>query len=201
MIRWFYIVMLMVISGCASVEKPSLTAAEQTTNETPFYIIGPSDSVNIFVWGNPELGTSVTVRPDGRITTPLIEDVQASGKTPTELARDMEQRLAKYIKSPVVTVTVAGFSGRFSEQIRVVGAATEPKSLPYRENMTLLDVMIAVGGLNEFAAGDRATLVRTEADGQREYRVKIDRLIRDGDISENVEMLPGDILIIPEAWL
>ena len=164
------------------------------------YIIGPGDNVSIFVWGNSELSTTVPVRPDGKITTPLVEDVQASGKTSTQLAREMEKQLARYIKNPVVTVYVTGFVGRYQEQIRVVGEATKPQSLPYREDMTVLDVMIAVGGLTEYAAGDSAVLVRVDNGNQKQYRVRLDDLIKDGDISANIYMLPGDILIIPEAW-
>jgi len=166
----------------------------------PMYHIGPGDALNIFVWRNPELSVTVSVRPDGRINTPLVEDLVASGKTATELARNLESRLSRYVKNPVVTVMVSGFVGQYEEQIRVVGEATKPQALPYRARMTLLDVMIQVGGLTEFAAGNAATLIR-ETDGkQRQYEVRLDDLLRDGDISANVVMLPGDILIIPEAW-
>lgn len=189
-----------ILAGCAA--KGGATALESTASEgsTPDYIIGPGDSVNVFVWGNPDLSATVPVRPDGKITTPLVEDVQASGKTPTELAREMEKRLGTYIKNPVATVIVTSFVGRFSEQIRVVGQAAQPQSLPYRENLTLLDVMISVGGLTEFASGNSASLVRTEDGKQKQYRVRIDDLLNDGDISANVAMRPGDIVIIPEAW-
>jgi polysaccharide export outer membrane protein len=186
------------ISGCAT-PTSSLEPASYT-GETPFYLIGPGDTVNVFIWGNPELSSSTPVRPDGRITTPLIEDVPASGKTPTQLARDMERHLAKYIKNPVVTVTVTGFIGRYSEQIRIVGEAAKPQALPYSEHLTLLDVMIAVGGITEFAAGNKATIVRVVDGEQMQYTVRIDDLLKDGDITANVDMLPGDILIIPEAW-
>jgi polysaccharide export outer membrane protein len=166
----------------------------------PKYVIGPGDKVTIFVWGNTELSSSVPVRPDGLITTPLVEDVQASGKTSTELAREMEQQLSRYIKNPIVTVYVTGFVGRYQEQIRVIGEAVEPKSIPFKENMTALDVMIAVGGLTEFAAGNNTTLIRTAAGKQQKYRLRLNDLIKDGDIAANVDILPGDILIIPEAW-
>jgi polysaccharide biosynthesis/export protein len=166
----------------------------------PDYLIGPGDNINIFVWRQPELSASVPVRPDGKITTPLIEDVPASGKTPTQLARDMEEVLATYIRDPIVTVIVTGFVGPYSQQVRVVGQAVNPQALAYRENMTTLDVMIAVGGLTEFAAGNRATLVR-EVDGQvRQYGVRLNDLVKRGDISANVPVLPGDTLIIPETW-
>ncbi len=166
----------------------------------PNYIIGPGDTVNVFVWRNPELSATVPVRPDGKITTPLVEDLQASGKTPTQLARDMEQALSKYIKNPIVTVIVTGFVGRYSEQVRVVGEAAKPQALPYKEGMTLLDVMIAVGGLTEYAAGNRARLVRIVDGKQQVYTVRLEDLVRRGDVSANVRILPGDVLIIPEAF-
>ncbi len=168
--------------------------------ETPYYLIGPGDSLNIFVWRNPDLSTSVPVRPDGRITIPLVEDLQASGKTPTQLARDIEKALAKYVKDPLVTVMVTGFVGPYSQQIRVVGEATRPQALPYRDRMTLLDVMIAVGGLTEFAAGNRARLIRIVDGEQQVMELRLDDLLKDGDISANIPMLPGDTLIIPESW-
>jgi polysaccharide export outer membrane protein len=184
------------LGGCA---KSTLGPATYS-GDTPLYLIGPGDSVNVFVWGNSELSSTVPVRPDGRITMPLVEDVPASGKTPTLLAREMEARLSKYIKNPVVTVTVSGFVGRYSEQIRVIGEAVEPQALPFKEHMTALDVMIAVGGLTEFASGNRAVIARIVDGKQEQYRVHLDDLIKDGDVSANVDMLPGDILIIPEAW-
>jgi len=195
------LVVVSVLGGCAGSQLPSATPDKlKATGSTPFYHIGPGDNLNIFVWRNPELSVSVPVRPDGRINTPLVEDLKASGKTPTELARDMESRLSQYIKNPVVTIMVTGFVGQYSEQIRVVGEATKPQAIPYRERMTLLDVLIQVGGLTEFAAGNRATLIR-EIDGkQKQFDVRLDDLIREGDISANVVMLPGDVLIIPEAW-
>ncbi|MEF8982404.1 XrtA/PEP-CTERM system exopolysaccharide export protein [Thiohalorhabdus sp.] len=172
----------------------------QPAEETAYYHIGPGDSINIFVWENPELSVSVPVRPDGRINTPLVEDLRAAGRTPTELARAVERELSTYLKNPVVTVMVSGFRGLPSEQIRVVGEAAQPQAIPYRSTMTLLDVMIAVGGLTEFAAGDRSVLIR-EVDGERrQFNVRLDDLLQDGDISANVKMHPGDILIIPEAW-
>ena len=193
------IVAILLISGCASSSKLSMTIPP-IPGKTPLNLIGPGDNVNIFVWGNSELSSSVPVRPDGRITTPLIEDVVASGKTPTQLARIMEQQLAKYIKNPVVTVIVTGFVGRYSEQIRVVGEAAQPQAIPYREQITLLDLMIEVGGITEFAAGNRASIVRTINGKQVQMRVRLDDLLKDGDISANVPMLPGDIVIIPESW-
>ena len=196
------------VSGCGTVEslventlwgKAELAADSKGLDEYT-YVIGPGDGLNIFVWRNPELSTSGVVRPDGKFSAPLVEEVHASGKTPPELAREIEKILSEYVRDPLVTVTVGGFVGEYSEQIRVLGEATEPAALPFRKNMTVLDVMIAVGGLTEFAAGNRATIIRG-ADGQQEqYRVRLEDLIKDGDISANVAMHPGDILIIPEAW-
>jgi polysaccharide export outer membrane protein len=168
--------------------------------EAPYYIIGPGDGLTIFVWGNPDLSSSIVVRPDGRINSPLVEDLQASGKTPTELGRDIEKLLSSFVRTPIVTVIMSDFIGRFSEQIRVVGEAAEPQVLSYKENMSLLDVMIAVGGLTEFAAGNGSTLVRTANGKTKQFRVRLDDLLKDGDIGANVQMLPGDILIIPESW-
>ncbi len=167
----------------------------------PSYLIGPLDSLSVFVWRNPELSVGVVVRPDGRLSMPLIDDLAATGKTPSDLARDIEEELSVYIQGPVVTVVVNGFNGPFSQQVRVLGEAGTPQAIPYRANMTLLDVMIQVGGLTEFAAGDRASLVRFEDGEQREYRLRIESLIKDGDINANVKILPGDVLIIPESFL
>jgi len=193
------IIISVVMVGCAT--QSQLTDEPfPFDGQSPLYLIGPGDSVNVFIWGNSELSTTVSVRPDGRITTPLIEDVPASGKTPTELARDMEVLLAKYIKNPVVTVIVSGFVGRYSEQIRVVGEATEPQAIPYREQITLLDLMIEVGGMTEFASGNNASIIRVVDGEQRQFTVLLDDLIKNGDITANVAMFPGDILIIPEAW-
>ena len=169
-------------------------------DSVPQYKIGPGDSLNIFVWRNQDLSTTVPVRPDGRISIPLVEDLTASGKTPTQLAREMEKVLSKFVKDPVVTVIVRGFQGPYSEQIRVVGEATKPQALAYREKMSLLDVMIEVGGLTDFAAGNRARIIRYKEAERKEFKVYLDDLVRDGDISANVDMLPGDVLLIPESW-
>ncbi|AVZ80771.1 sugar ABC transporter substrate-binding protein [Zoogloeaceae bacteirum Par-f-2] len=185
-----------LLAGCASSYPPApVSAADSQYN----YLIGPGDTVNIVVWRNPELSMSVPVRPDGRITTPLVEDLPAIGKDATTLARDIEQALAKYIREPVVTVIVTGFVGPYSEQIRVVGEAAKPQILPYVQKMTLLDVMIAVGGMTEFADGNRASILRT-SEGNKQYSVRIKDLIKNGDVSANVEMRPGDVLIIPQSW-
>jgi len=169
-------------------------------NESPFYLIGPGDSLNIFVWRNSDLSRSVPVRPDGRISIPLVEDLEVTGKTPTELAREIEKALGLYVKDPIVTVIVGGFLGPYSQQVRVLGEAQKPMALPYREKMTILDLMIAVGGLTEFAAGNRAKIIRIEDGKQIEIVVRLEDLIKDGDINANVDLLPGDILIIPESW-
>ncbi len=164
------------------------------------YIVGPGDQLQIFVWRNPELTISVPVRPDGKISVPLVEDLPAADKTSTQLAREIEVALSKFVRDPLVTVIVNRFQGVYQTQVRVVGQATDPRALPYRDNMTLLDVMIAVGGLTDFAAGNRSKLLRT-VDGQTtQATVRLEDLIRDGDISANVPVAPGDVLIIPEAW-
>jgi len=190
--------------ACSSTPSGGLPpAAFVSTQEAPGeeYLIGPLDQLNIFVWRNPELGGKVQVRPDGRITTPLIADMPAVGKTPTMLADDIKAALSQYVQNPLVSVIVENFSGTYSQQIRVVGATEHPASLPYRANMTLLDAMIAVGGLNEFAAGDRARLVRfdRQTGQQREFGIRINRLLKRGDSSANVLLQPGDVIIIPES--
>ena len=192
------LVLPVLLAACAS--SNHIPVAANATPGAPLYIIGPGDSIQLFVWGNPDLSTVVPVRPDGRITTPLIEDIQASGRTPTQLARVMEKELQHFVKNPVVTVIVTGFVGRYSEQIRVVGEAAKPQAIHYTEHMSLLDVMIAVGGLTEFAAGNKASIVRKVKGKQKQFNVRLDDLLKDGDISANIEVKPGDILIIPEAW-
>ncbi len=164
------------------------------------YLIGPGDSVNIIVWRNPEVSLTVAVRPDGKITTPLVEDLAASGKTSTHLARDIEQALGKYIQQPVVTVIVTNFSGPYGEQIRVIGEAAKPQALPYRLGMSLMDVLIAVGGITDFAAGNKASIIRMRDGSQQQLRVRLDDLLKSGDISANVMMRPGDVLLIPESF-
>lgn len=197
--------MVVVLNGCSNPVYPPLPASQPiapftTDYEQYKYIVGPGDSLNIFVWRNPEVSTSVTVRPDGYITAPLVEDLKVSEKTPTEIARHYEKVLSEYIKDPIVSVTVGGFVGPYREQVRVIGEASEPQALPYKEHMTLLDLMIAVGGLTEFADGDKAILSRVIEDHNEQYTVRIESLIQDGDLTANVNILPGDILIIPEAW-
>lgn len=164
------------------------------------YRIGPGDTLQIFVWRNPEISTTIPVRPDGKISMPLVEEMVVVGKTPSELARDIEEVLATYIKSPSVNVIVSEFQGTFSGQVRVVGQAANPQAVPYREGMTILDVLIEVGGLGEFAAGNRAKLMRNEEGSVVEYRVRLHDLLNKGDIEQNAEVRPGDVLIIPETF-
>jgi polysaccharide export outer membrane protein len=187
--------------GSTRPELPPATFVANKEQPGEEYVIGPLDSLSIFVWRNPELSAKVQVRPDGRITTPLISDMPAVGKTPAMLAADMKVALGEYIKDPIVSVIVDSFSGTFSQQVRIVGATQKPASLPYRANMTLLDAMIAVGGLGEYAAGNKARLIRYDrATGkQTEYGLRINRLLKDGDASANVKLEPGDVIIIPES--
>jgi polysaccharide export outer membrane protein len=162
------------------------------------YIVGAGDTLSIQVWRNPELSMTVPVRPDGKIAAPLVDEMVVQGKTSVQVAREVEKALGKYVRDPVVTVIVTGFVGPYSEQIRVVGEAAKPQFLPYKQKMTVLDVMIAVGGLTDFAAGNSATILRT-AEGNKQYSVRLKDLIKRGDVSANVEMRPGDILIIPQS--
>jgi polysaccharide export outer membrane protein len=185
----------LILGGCATKQVLPQEAPPATD-----YLIGPGDNLSIVVWRNPEVSQGVPVRPDGKITTPLVEDLQASGKTSTELARDIEKALSKFIQQPVVTVIVTGFVGVYSEQIRVIGQAARPQALPYRRDMSLLDVMIAVGGITDFAAGNRAIVLRNVDGKQQKLTVRLNDLIRDGDISANMPMRPGDVLVVPESY-
>jgi polysaccharide export outer membrane protein len=187
------------LAGCESVGPPAETLTV-TAPQDYNYIIGPGDNLNVFVWRNEELSQSIPVRPDGKISVPLVEDLQASGRTATELAREIEEVLSQFVKEPLVTVIVQGFIGVYDEQIRVVGEATTPRALPYRTNMTILDVMIEVGGLTEFADGNKARLVRETGSGRLQAQIRLEDLLKDGDITANVPVAPGDIVIIPEAW-
>jgi len=189
-----------LLTACAggpattSVPAPETLLAEQSE-----YRIGPGDTLQVFVWNHPELTVTVPVRPDGMISTPLIAGVPAEGKTATELAKDMEKALAEYVRNPTVSIMITGFVGAYADQVRVVGQASKPQSLSYRANMTVLDVMIAVGGLADFAAGNKAVLVRTENGQQTRTTVRLRDLLDKGDISANLPMRPGDVLIIPES--
>lgn len=193
---WLSIACIWLLSSCAASYPPAPASAAIDAYD---YRIGPGDALNIIVWRNPELSMAVPVRPDGKLTTPLVDELVAQGKTPAEVARDIEKSLAKYVRDPVVTVVVTNFVGPYGEQIRVVGEAAKPQVLQYRQKMTLLDVMIAVGGLTDFAAGNSATILRGGGDDKRQYSVRLRDLVKRGDVSANVEMRPGDILIIPQS--
>jgi len=188
----------LALSACAT--DGSVTADAGAPEPKHEYLIGPGDTISINVWRNPEVSQVVPVRPDGKISTPLVEDLPASGKTTTQLARDIEQVLGKFLQQPVVTVIVTGFVGPYSEQIRVVGQAAKPQALPYRQGMSVMDVLIAVGGLAEFAAGNRASIVRNVDGKQQKIAVRLDDLLKKGDISANTPVRPGDVLIIPESF-
>ena len=195
----------LTVTGCASsssgpqLPPASFVAMQEGPGED--YVIGPLDELTIFVWRNPELGASVQVRPDGRITTPLITDMPAVGKTPAMLAEDIKLQLSQYIQEPLVSVIVNKFAGTFSQQVRIVGATEKPASIPYRANMTILDAMIAVGGLSEYAAGNRARLIRfdKEAGRQKEFALRLGDLLKKGESKANVMLMPGDVIIIPES--
>jgi polysaccharide export outer membrane protein len=186
------------LSGCANFNDHPPAPAKLDALELK-YKIGALDALNIVVWRNAELSTNVIVRPDGRISTPLVEDIQAAGRTPAELAREIERQLSKYIRDAVVTIVVNNFQGPYSEQIRIVGEAARPQAVQYRQDMTLLDVMIQVGGLTDFADGNAAVLVRG-AEGGKQYAVRLKDLIKRGDISANAPVRPGDIIIVPQSW-
>ena len=199
--KWSAIGLLALVLGlgaCGTTPYPPLT--KQGSGIDSPYLVGPGDTVNIVVWRNPDLSMSIPVRPDGKISTPLVEDLQASGKTTTQLARDIEKVLTKYIQSPVVTVIVTAFVGPYSQQVRVIGEATKPQALAYRENMTLLDVMIAVGGITDFADGNKASIMRIDSGKNQRFGVRLVDLVRGGDLSANVAMHPGDVLIIPQSF-
>jgi polysaccharide export outer membrane protein len=199
MTAWLVLGASALLSACASLSQGQLPPAPASSGAADYsYVIGPGDNLNIIVWRNPDLTLSVPVRPDGKVSAPLVDELVAQGKTSSELARDIEKKLATFVRDPVVTVIVTGFVGPYSEQIRVVGEAAKPQFLPYKQKMTLLDVMIAVGGLTDFADGNRATILRG-SDGNKQYSVRLKDLIRRGDVSANVEMRPGDILIIPQS--
>ena len=194
--------LVLVLVACGSdkaAEQAPLNQVAATT--APPYLLGPGDTIEVFVWRNPELSATVPVRPDGRISVPLIEDLQVTGKTPTVVARDIEHSLQTYVQDPVVTVIVSNFVGPFAQQVRVVGEATQPQAIPYRDNMSVLDVMISAGGLTKFASGNRAVIARNMGNGQtQEIRVRLADLLKDGDLSANVAMAPGDVLIVPQSW-
>ncbi|MGZ8186378.1 MAG: polysaccharide export protein [Methylobacter sp.] len=225
-IKLAFPLVVLLASGCGY---PQLTQEEDAVIPSDYtYIIGPGDSVTIFVWGNPDISTTATVRPDGKITIPLAEDLLASGKTPSQLARVMEKELSKYVRDPQVVIMVGGFEGVYSQQVRIVGqlsgggsssgvggggvgggsigmgggggASFSAKAFPYKKDMTLLDLMIQVGGLGQYSDGNRASIIRNINGEQQHFGIKIDDLINDADLSANVKILPGDIVIIPEAF-
>ena len=198
------LIILAIGAGCSGGQTLPASAASNSSEDSGIadttYRIGPGDTLEVFVWRNPEISITVEVRPDGMISTPLVEDMVATDKTPSQLARDMEDVLATYIKSPSVNIIVSGFRGTPGDLIRVVGQAQNPQAIPYREGMTVLDVMIAVGGLGEFAAGNKAKLVRKVGEETIEYRLRLGDLLNKGDIEQNADIEPGDIIIIPEAF-
>jgi polysaccharide export outer membrane protein len=200
-LKWLCVAIAVTLfAGCASSNSGTdAGVAAPAEGAGSSYIIGPGDSLNIFVWRNPELSVTVPVRPDGKISAPLVEDMAAAGKSPTQLSRDIEAVLAEYVREPNVTVIVGEFVGQFTEQIRVVGQATEPRSLPYRDRMTVLDAMIEVGGLTPQAAGNRAKIVRWDGGMQVDIPVRLHDLLNKGKIDANVLLRPGDVLIIPES--
>jgi polysaccharide export outer membrane protein len=192
--------LLALLSGCANQPLYPPAPAKADGGSDWNYLLGPGDAVSVFVWGNPEVSGSFSIRPDGKMTMNLAEDMPATGKTPTQLAREIEKVLSKYIQDPIVTVTVGGGVGPYSQQIRVLGQATKPQTLSYREQMSLLDLMIMVGGITDFAAGNRASILRVVDGKPQQFGVRLDDLIKDADVSANVELRPGDVLIIPERW-
>lgn len=198
--RWISAIFAVVAFGLLAPTYASAAQAGAAVSNEPEYIIGAGDSLQIFVWHNPDLSTTVPVRPDGRISIPLVEDIPCAGKTPTQLARDVEERLRKYVQDPIVTIIVGSFVGLPSQQIRVVGEAAQPRALPYRADMTVLDAMIAVGGLTQYAAGNRAKLTRQVNGKPVTTTVRLQDLLEDADLSANVAVQPGDILIIPQSF-
>ena len=190
----------LLVGGCAATPTTSTKQiAEEVVTPAGDYRIGPGDALEIFVWEHEDLSVKIPVRPDGKISTPLVEDMKAEGKTPSELAEDLEKALSEFVRAPVVSVIIQEFKGQFSNQIRVVGQAKTPQALSYREGITLLDVMIEVGGLTQFAAGNRSKIVRKEGSTQSEMPVRLSDLMKKGKIDNNVAMRPGDVLIIPES--
>lgn len=190
-------VVLVAVAGCASSGQQPLQVCAAASDVSPEYLIGPGDSIDVFVWRNPDLSTTVSVRPDGRVSTPLVEDMVAVGKTPTALARDVEAVLAEFIREPTVNIIVRSTGG--ASQIQVVGSVTTPRGVPYRAGITVLDAIVGAGGLSQFAAGNRATIVRTVGDRPLECRVRLDDLIKSGDVSQNIRLQPGDFVIVPES--
>ena len=205
-IIWAFCSLVFLASGCGY---PPLGQEEDAIIPSDYtYIIGPGDSVSIFVWGNPDISTTATVRPDGKITIPLAEDLLASGKTPSQLARVMEKALAKYVRDPQVVIMVGGFQGVYSQQVRILGqlggggssSHYSAKAFPYKKDMTLLDLVIQIGGMGQYADGNRASIIRNIDGEPQHFGIRIDDLVDNADLTANVKILPGDIVIIPEAF-
>jgi polysaccharide export outer membrane protein len=194
-----FVIVMGGLSACSSLSTAYPPAPATTLSSDYNYIVGAGDTLNIIVWRNPELSMSVPVRPDGKVSTPLVDELVAQGKTTTEIARSVEKELSKLVRDPVVTIIATSFIGPYSEQIRVIGEAARPQALAYKKNMTMLDVMIAVGGLTDFADGNAASITRV-SEGDKRYSVRLKDLVKRGDINANVEVKPGDILIIPQGW-
>ena len=193
--------MVSACSGGGNLPPAPVSAPQEVAVNDPSYVIGPTDQLTVFVWRQPELSSNAIVRPDGKISVPLIDDLQAAGKTPTDLAKGISERLSEFIQNPKVSVIVTNFVGLYDQQIRVVGEAAKPQSIPFRRNMTVLDVMIQVGGLTEFAAGNRAVLVRHDKGGKNDnFRLRLNDLVKDGDVRANAYVLPGDVIIIPQSY-
>jgi polysaccharide biosynthesis/export protein len=205
--RWLTLLIAVpcfALAACADMRSGDSSATDAQigrSDVSPVYQIGPGDQLQVFVWRNPELSVTVPVRPDGRISVPLIPDLQAAGKTATQLADEISASLKKYIQEPTVTVMITNFVGPFSQQVRVVGEAAQPQAIPFRANMSVLDVMIAAGGLTRYAAGNRAVIARSDGKGHtHELHVRLGDLLKDGDLSANTAMLPGDVLIVPQSY-
>ncbi|WP_031409252.1 XrtA/PEP-CTERM system exopolysaccharide export protein [Thiomonas sp. FB-Cd] len=192
--RLFAAFMAFLLSACASNNFPP--APSQVATSDYHYIIGSGDTLHITVWQNPDLSSTVQVRPDGRISSPLVSGMQAAGLTPDQLATEISKHIAKYVRDPVVTVVVSNFHGALSQQVSIVGAAAKPQSIPYRDRMTLLDAMIVAGGLSPYANGNAAVLIRNG----KSYSVRLDGLLRRGNMADNVPLLPGDTIVIPQGW-
>lgn len=192
---------LLVVAGCARSLPPAPTVVGDAAAAAPDYVIGPLDDLQVFVWGADSLSTGAKVRPDGRITLPLAEDIQAAGKTPTQLAREVELVLVPFVRQPKVSVIVTDFGDAIGQTVRVVGEVQNSQAVPYRAGMTVLDVMVAVGGLGDFADGDRATLVRGRGTDQKLYGLRLDALMRSGDTATNSPVLPGDIILVPKSLI
>jgi polysaccharide biosynthesis/export protein len=204
LVRWLAVMLL--VPGLAYAQVAGSTPEPKAAAEKPAaqtvdpnqYVIGPGDSLQVFVWRNPDLTATVPVRPDGKISTPLVEDMVAVGKTPSQLARDIEKVLSEYVRSPTVNIIVGTPMGAFS-QIKVIGQVTKPGPVPYRAGMKVLDAVLAVEGLTQFAAGNRAKIERTAGGQSREIKVKLDSLVNKGDMSQNLDLQPGDVLVVPQS--